>query len=1226
MLRTIVRSSAFARASTLSLLLQLLVPCQAAWAQAPDQVGAWGPVLDWGVQGKHMVLLPTSKVLVWPTGENARVWNPATGAFVPVPATFGDLHCAAQATLADGRAIVIGGVLVDPHIGTKVTAIFDPFSNTWTDGRPMNYARWYGTATTLPDGRLLATSGDDEHGNRVTLPEIYDPIADTWTVLTGANRNQNLYPFMYVLPNGRIYEAGTRTDTWSLDVAGTGSWTRGPDNSFGSNGYAECDAMYAPGKVVRAGGGDPAFADAAVIDMTAGSPQWRKIASMSFPRRRHNMVILLDGSVMAVGGTRTADKESDAVLQGEIWNPNSELWTTVAAMSEARMYHSAALLLPDGRVVSAGGEASGRMHAQIYSPPYLFKGARPTIGSAPGSVSYGSTFTLSTPDAGSIDRVAILRPCAATHAIDMNERYVPLTHRPGSVAGTLSVDAPANSNLAPPGYYMLVIRNASGVPSVASWIRIDSSGNLAPGTISGRVTATGSGNGIAGASVSYNGGATTSDAAGNYLLGNVPPGEHIVTASASGYASISKSETVTPGSTSMLDFELAPPGRIVGRVTSRATGDPISGASVSHESGNVTTNAAGQYRIEGLPPGEQSVVVSAYGYVTSDSTIAVASGGETTLDFALERARPYIEGEVLDSGTSQPIVGATVSYGMDSTTTDRLGHYRFPDVAPGTYDVTAAAADYASKTQQAVVGEVGYTALDFALERTAPRPSSTLTFAPLADAQIQMSTGSNSGNATTMRVRAGDPEYRIYIKFHAAGFTGAVQRAHLRLYCVDPSEDAGSVYRVPNGWTESTVTSLNAPPISGDSLAAGGQAFANTWLEWDVTPEVQAGDTVSFALRSRSTNSCIFSTREGSQPPQLVVQFEATATSPPTITFVSPASGRIGTEVVLMGSDFIGVTEVAFSGTPASYVVDSPTRLHATVPAGATTGRISVRNPAGTGSSTQDFVVLPPSAGSTLTFFPVADAHVYSGNPTSNYGSLGTLRARRDSTDYQFYLQFDVQGITGLVKSAKLHLYVTDPSPVGGSMFATSNHYADHSGPWTESGINWNNAPPLSGSAFGTLGTVSTDTWVEFDVTSAITANGALSFGVSSTNTNSVYYSSREGAHPPMLEVQMVDSPSTGSGPGPSLGIGLLPARPNPFSASTVIGFALPHAGHVRLTIYNVAGRAVRTLLDQQAPAGSRQQEWDGIEGSGHLAPAGFYLYRLEFDGQSRAGKLLLRR
>jgi len=308
---------------------------------------------------------------------------------------------------------------------------------------------------------VLATSGDDANGSRITTPEVYDPATNSWTQLTGAVRSQGLYPLMFLLPNGKVYEAGTSTSTWSLDLAGNGAWSSGPANGFGSSGYAESAAMYAPGKIIRSGGADPAIARAAIVDMTAASPQWEELGQMAFPRRRHNMVILADGQVMAVGGTRQSDDASKAVLEGEIWNPNTKLWATVAPMSEARMYHSTALLLPDGRVLTAGGEASGRLHAQIYSPPYLFKGARPTLGSAPATIGYGAGFTIGSADAASITSVALIRPAAVTHAFDHNQRYVPLTFTQSG--GMLNVNAPTDANYAPPGYYMLIIKNGAGV-------------------------------------------------------------------------------------------------------------------------------------------------------------------------------------------------------------------------------------------------------------------------------------------------------------------------------------------------------------------------------------------------------------------------------------------------------------------------------------------------------------------------------------------------------------------------------------------------------------------------------------------------------------------------------------------------------------------------------------------------------------------------------------------
>jgi hypothetical protein len=171
------------------------------------------------------------------------------------------------------------------------------------------------------------------------------------------------------------------------------------------------------------------------------------------------------------------------VYDAELWNPATEQWKTMARESVVRTYHSTAVLLPNGRVLSSGsGEGGGvayensQLSAQVFTPPYLYNAdgslaARPVVSSAPSRLSYGQAFTIQTPDAGSIAKITLIRLSSVTHAFNQSQ----LINRPTfSATGstTLSVTGPKNANVVPPGPYMLFLVNAKGVPSKAKMVTV----------------------------------------------------------------------------------------------------------------------------------------------------------------------------------------------------------------------------------------------------------------------------------------------------------------------------------------------------------------------------------------------------------------------------------------------------------------------------------------------------------------------------------------------------------------------------------------------------------------------------------------------------------------------------------------------------------------------------------------------------------------------------------
>ena len=462
------------------LLMTLAGAPTAAKAQNPSTVGQFSPLMNWPFNPTHAVLLPSGNVLWWGSfanGDKPEIWNPATGVNTAATSPGYNIFCGAHSLMGNGQVFVTGG---DSTTSTGVAnaSLYDPVSGNWTFLPDMNAGRWYPTNTVLANGDVLVTGGEISPLLGVdALPQVWQVASGTWRDLTNAELDLPLYPELFLAPNGTLFLAGPSPLSEYLNTDGTGSWTLGPMSEYGNRGYGP-SVMYDNGKIMIVGGGAGPTATAEIINLNDPVPTWSYTGSMANPRRQANATVLPDGTVLVTGGTSglTFDDQTHPVLPDELWNPATGTWSTMASLSTYRGYHSVALLLPNGQVLSAGGQCSAAScnsnSAEIFSPPYLFAGPAPTITSAPATISGGQTFFVATPDAASINQVTFIRLGAVTHTFNQEQRFISLSFT--QATGGLNVTAPQSANLAPAGYYMLFLLSG-GVPSVASIIQVDNS-------------------------------------------------------------------------------------------------------------------------------------------------------------------------------------------------------------------------------------------------------------------------------------------------------------------------------------------------------------------------------------------------------------------------------------------------------------------------------------------------------------------------------------------------------------------------------------------------------------------------------------------------------------------------------------------------------------------------------------------------------------------------------
>ena len=460
----------------------------------------------------HVHVLPDGKVLLWtqlqtPTIQTfARLWDPASNTLTNVFYNPVDLFCSGHSFLPDGRLLVTGGTVPNGGIddGTIKSTIYNYTTNTWTNGVDMNAGRWYPTNVALGNGETLVVSGTYKVGGQRyenSLPQVWLTTGG-WRNLSGATTPTSfpLYPWMHLLSDGRVFYSGPTQSSLYMTTTGTGSLSGGPmSHVFRDEGSA---VMYDVNKVLIVGGGNPPTETAEVINLSGGTPTWTYATSMIHKRRHLNTTILPNGKILVTGGTSGPGFNntcpSKYVLPAEMWDPDYNTWTPLAAMTYPRLYHSAAVLLPDGRVLVTGttewpgegvedsggtGETdcpalANQYFTEIFSPPYLFNSdgttaSPPLITSAPTDVTYGQTFNIgmSSKSGRLISKVTLVRLSSTTHSYNQNQRFNDLPFNTTPLGG-LWAAMPSNPNACPPGHYMLFVINSAGVPSKAKIIKV----------------------------------------------------------------------------------------------------------------------------------------------------------------------------------------------------------------------------------------------------------------------------------------------------------------------------------------------------------------------------------------------------------------------------------------------------------------------------------------------------------------------------------------------------------------------------------------------------------------------------------------------------------------------------------------------------------------------------------------------------------------------------------
>lgn len=432
----------------------------------------------------HVVAGPNGKVLlVAGSGKNkanfaagtftSYVWDPVTdqSRLIQTPS---DMTCSGHTLLPDGRALIGGGTqgYGPDFTGSRALYAFDFDTEQYEVLPPLEVGRWYPTAVTGTDGRVLFVAGFDENGIKTNVSEVFDYRTNTHERVPSTQNLAN-YVHLHTTADGRFFAAnGQRPGLWNPyanTFAPVGGFL-GPKLTSATSASCFVGDVREQNLMVL-GGGWPATSITRIIDLDAPTPTYRQGPSLATPKAYVSCVNLPDGTLFEANGG-SANAIDGASTEASILTSVFAGWTPVNPLptGEHRLYHSLLFLLDSGQVISTTSNPKGQARNNsvlIYSPSYLFRGARPVITGAPVEVAYGGRYPVSATATGAtVDRMTITAAPSPTHSLDSNQRYLSLP----IVDGTITL--PTSGGIMPPGWYRLWAVDSQGRPSTATWIHL----------------------------------------------------------------------------------------------------------------------------------------------------------------------------------------------------------------------------------------------------------------------------------------------------------------------------------------------------------------------------------------------------------------------------------------------------------------------------------------------------------------------------------------------------------------------------------------------------------------------------------------------------------------------------------------------------------------------------------------------------------------------------------